>query len=234
MAAPGAVVHPRVPPRRGGARAATWWARAWLRAVEEAAYDEADLVAARRLARSGRIGGIIVDRGSFVAAVEDDGGLWTTSGSVPVLDDAARDAFVETVAAEAGRVAALLAGDLPHALVEHAEDAGAELLPYGGELGATCTCESWTDPCVHALAVLSQLGWLLDGDPFVLLHLRGLPREDLLARLHARSVRAPAGGDEQPGGGAEATDEDTAYDAALRAARALDLLAEGHAVDHLF
>lgn len=219
------VVHPRLPARRGGARAATWWARAWLRAVEEAAYDEADLVAARRLARSGRIGGIIVDRGSFVAAVEDDGGLWTTSGTVPVLDDVARDAFVETVAAEAGRVAALMAGDLPHTLVEHAEDAGVELLPYGGELGATCTCEGWTDPCVHALAVLTQLGWLVDGDPFVLLQLRGLPREDLLARLHTRA--GPTGED------LVATDDDTAYDAALRAARALDLLADGQPIDHL-
>lgn len=227
MAGPGTrVVHPRVPPRRGGARPASWWARAWSRAVEEAAYDEADLVAARRLARSGRIGGIIVDAGSFVAAVEDDGGLWTTSGTIPVLDAAGTETFVETVAAEAGRVAALLAGDLPHSLVEHAEDAGVELLPYGGELGSTCTCEGWTDPCVHALAVLHQLGWLMEGDPFVLLHLRGLPREELLARLHARAGPAPA---EDP----VATDDDTAYDAALRAARALDLLAEGHAVDHL-
>ncbi|MEV7429575.1 MULTISPECIES: SWIM zinc finger family protein [unclassified Nocardioides] len=229
MTAPGrGVVHPRVPARRGGARAGTWWARAWLRAAEEAAYDEADLVAARRLARSGRIGGIIVDVGTFVAAVEDDGGLWTTSGTVPVLDEPARQAFVETVAAEAGRVAALLAGDLPHTLVEHAEDAGVELLPYGGELGATCTCTSWTDPCVHALAVLHQLAWLLEGDPFVLLHLRGLPRDELLARLHARS--GPAAPEEDP---AE-VDADTAYDAALRAARALDLLADGRPVDHLF
>ncbi len=41
----------------------------------------------------------------------------------------AGEALVETVAAEAGRIAALLAGDLPHALVEHAEEAGVELLP---------------------------------------------------------------------------------------------------------
>lgn len=221
-----AVVHPRAPVRRGGVRPATWWARAWLRAVEEAAYDDADLVAARRLARSGRIGGIIVDTGSFVAAVEDEGGLWTTSGTVPVLDDPARSAFVETVAAEAGRVSALLAGELPHDLVEHAEDAGVELLPYGGELGATCTCHAWTDPCVHALAVLHQLGWLVEADPFVLLHLRGLPREELLARLHRHAGPAV---EEDP---AEA-DEETAYDAALRAARALDLLAAGQPFEHL-
>ena len=113
---------------------------------------------------------------------------------MPVLDPRAGDALVETVAAEAGRVAALLAGDLPHTLVEHAEEAGVELLPYGSELGSTCTCEAWTDPCPHALAVMYQLAWLVEADPFVLLHLRGLARDDLLARLHDRAESPPGGG----------------------------------------
>ncbi|MFC6344303.1 hypothetical protein ACFP8W_20135, partial [Nocardioides hankookensis] len=67
-------------------------------------------------------------------------------------------------------------------------EAGAELLPSGFELGSACGCDHWTDPCTHALAVLYQLAWLVDADPFVLFQLRGLPRDDLLARLHARQV----------------------------------------------
>ena len=227
----GVVVHPRVPPRRSNARAATWWGKAWTRAVEESAYAERDLAAARTLSRSGRIGGIGLDRaGGFVAAVEDGQGLWTVSGSVPVLDGPARDTLVEIVAAENGRIAALLAGDLPHLLVEHAEEAGVELLPYGGELGSACTCPAWVDPCVHALAVLYQLTWLLEADPFVLLHLRGLPRDDLLSRLHQQSP-APAGDPRD----AEDPDVEIAEDAALRAARALALLADDPAarVEHL-
>ena len=27
------------------------------------------------------------------------------------------------------------------------EEAGVELLPFGGELGSACTCERWLDPC---------------------------------------------------------------------------------------
>ena len=38
-----AVLRPRVAPRRSTARATTWWGKAWIRAVEEAAYAEADL-----------------------------------------------------------------------------------------------------------------------------------------------------------------------------------------------
>jgi uncharacterized Zn finger protein len=234
-AGPGVVVHPRVPPRRSSRRASTWWGKAWARAVEESAYAERDLVAARSLSRSGRIGGIRLDAaGGFVAAVEDGEGLWTVSGSVPVLDGPARDALVEIVAAENGRIASLLAGDLPHLLVEHAEEAGVELLPYGGELAAGCTCAAWVDPCVHALAVLYQLTWLLEADPFVLLQLRGLPRDDLLTRLHARGAGPGAGTGDEPAGPA-ADDVETALDAALRAARLLELLDDpDRAVEHLF
>jgi len=208
------VVHPRAPVRRGAARATRWWGKAWVRAVEEASYSSADLTAARTISRSGRIGQISVQPGRFVAAVEDERGLWAVLGTVPVLDPAAVEALVEIVAAESGRVAALLSGDLPHLLVEHAEEAGVELLPYGGELGSTCSCEAWADPCPHAMAVMYQLAWLVEDDPFVLLHLRGLARDDLLARLHERTVAGQVERDEDP-------DVDVAVDAALRAAALL-------------
>ena len=155
---------------------------------------------------------------------------------MPVLDEQAAEAFLETVAAEAGRVVALLAGDLPHGLVEHAEEAGVELLPYGGELGTDCTCAAWVDPCPHALAVLYQLTWLIEDDPFVLLELRGLPRERLLARLHARADRPGAdAGDDRDHGPDLGPDLDTGLDAALRAARILELADDPHgSLDHLF
>jgi uncharacterized Zn finger protein len=208
------IVHPRTPARTGAARATRWWAKAWVRAVEESSYTTADLSTARALSRSGRIGQISVESGRFVAAVEDEHGLWAVLGSVPVLEPAAREALVETVAAEAGRVAALLAGDLPHSLVEHAEEAGVELLPFGSELSSTCTCQAWIDPCPHALAVMYQLAWLVDDDPFVLLHLRGLARDDLLVLLHERSEPVGAVPDDDP-------DVDVAVDAAMRAAALL-------------
>ena len=224
-----AVLHPRVAARSGpAARAHTWWGKAWVRAVEEAAYTEADLRRARSLARSGRVGGITVDDGSFLAAVADGEEVWTVSGGLPVLDDGAAQALVETVAAESGRIAALLAGDLPFTLVEHAEEAGVELLPYGGELDATCTCEPWLDPCVHALALMLQVTWLIERDPLVMLHLRGLPRDALLARLHERS--SPLVPDDVGD-----ADLDIAADAAARSARVLDLLEDPDAsIDHLF
>jgi uncharacterized Zn finger protein len=222
--------HPRLPARRGGG-AGTWWSKAVLRAVEEAAFGEKDLRAGRSLARTGAVGSITVSDGGAVAAVTDGHDAYTVEVSVPVLDASDAAAFTELVAAESGRVGALLAGQLPHAFVEAVEEAGVELLPYGGELGSACTCEAWLDPCPHALAVLTQLAWLIQADPFVLTHLRGLSRDRVLRDLHR--ITAPALGDESPGdsrssgaagGGAHPDDVDdlvVAEDAAARAARLL-------------
>ena len=218
--------HARLAPRASGAaRARTGWGKAWVRAVEEAAYADDDLVRGRRLARAGRVGGITVEPGRFLAAVEEGDDVLTVSGGLPVLESPDVAALTEVVAAESGRIAALLAGDLPHTLVEHAEEAGVELLPYGGELATRCSCEPWADPCHHALAVLQQLTWLIEADPFVLLALRGVGRDDLLARLHSLTEQPPA----------EASDLDVAADAARRAQRLLELLDDpDRSLDHLW
>lgn len=211
-----AVSHPRFAPRRA-ARARSWWGRAWQRAVEEAADSEADLRRGRALARAGGVGAVTVGAGTFAAAVDEGDGAWPVTGGAPVLDDGDRALLAELVRAEPGRVAALLAGDLPSDLVEQAEGSGVELLPDGVELATTCGCDGWADPCRHALAVLTALGWLVDADPLVLLGLRGLPRDLLLAGGQA------AGPD----------DVEVALDAALRAARALAVLESGGDPGHL-
>ncbi|MFI5624426.1 hypothetical protein ACIA03_13260 [Nocardioides sp. NPDC051685] len=173
----------REPHRRGMVRVESWWGRAFLRAIEELAYDANQLSGARSLARSGRIGGLVVEAGRFAAAVDDELGLWTVTGTVPVLsaDDVA--ALSEVLGASAERAEALLVGELPLDVAEHAEEAGVELVPYGDELAVTCTCGHWHAVCGHSLAVLHQLCWTVDRDASVLLHLRGAEREELLGRL---------------------------------------------------
>ena len=228
-----ATTHPRLPARRGGG-AGTWWSKAVLRAVEEAAFSAADLRAGRSLARAGAVGAITVADGHALAAVKDGHDAFTVEVTVPVLDDSDAAAVTELVAAESGRIAALLAGQLPHAFVEAVEEAGVELLPYGGELGSACTCDTWLDPCPHALAVLTQLAWLIQADPFVLTHLRGLSRDRVLRDLHRITTPHPSapvlGVESLRDSGASGPSDDpgevvddlvVAEDAAVRAARLL-------------
>ncbi len=225
------LTYPRMRPRRGAVRVDSWWAKAWLRAVEESSFGGEEARPARRIARAGDVGSISIEAGRAYAAVDERDETWTVELGLPVLDEAGQELVVELVAAVAGRIAALTSGQLPHQLVEELEESGVELLPYGGEIDAACACDAWLSPCVHAVAVLHQLGWMLDRDPFVLLTLRGLPRAALLARLHDA---APSGGTSSgagPGAGAGtdaesalAADLDLAHDAALLAARMLAAL----------
>lgn len=211
-----ALVFPSQPHRRFTRKLKSWWGRAFWRAVEELADSETQLLHARALARSGRIGGVVVDTGRFAAGVAEEAGIWTVTGLVPPLDAEARAAFLEVVE---GRADDVLAGELPHDLVEHAEEAGVELVPYGVELAATCSCPAWQRAsrhggvCEHALGVLAQVTDLLDRDPVVLLQLRGIGRDDLRPR------RAP---EPAPQPREELADEvEIALEAALRAARLL-------------
>ncbi len=193
---PDPIVLPRLSRTRGSAaRSSTWWGRAFVRSFEELTVDAGDLVAARALARSGRLGAIVVIE-AMASAVSDPGGDRPRMAQVKVarLDDAGWTAFAREAARESGYAAAMEAGELPTDLVEHADEAGVELLPGPGDIDTACECDAWAHPCVHALALLYQLAWQVDRDPYVLLLLRGRTREALLAEIaRLASGAAPPG-----------------------------------------
>ena len=210
---PDPIVLPRLARLRGAtARSTTWWGRAFVRSFEETALDPADLGAARALARSGRLGAIVVLE-SMASAVVDPATESPLMAQVKVdrLDDKGWTSFAREAARESGFVADLEAGELPVDLVEHADEVGVEVLPGPGDIDAACECDAWAQPCVHALALLYQLAWQVDRDPYVLILLRGRTRERLLEEVHALAT-----GDSVPG---EAERED----ARRRAAQVLAL-----------
>lgn len=224
-----ALTFAREPHRRGMVRVESWWGRAFLRAIEELAYDDNQLSGARSLARSGRIGGLVVEPGRFAAAVDDERGLWTVTGTVPVLGAESVAALLEVLGAASARAEALLAGELPLDVAEHAEEAGVELVPYGEELAVTCTCGHWHAVCGHSLAVLHQLCWIVDRDASALLHLRGAERDELLAglrqRLRQELPAGPAAADVAAPGEStrdQVDDVEIALDAVLRARHLLE------------
>lgn len=197
---PDPMVFPRLVRSRGStARSTTWWGRALVRCFEELALDASDLLPARRLSRSGRIGAIVV-LDAMASAVVDPATDQPSMAQVRVrrLDDAGWSAFALEASRESGHAAALEAGDLPVDLVEHADEAGIEVLPGPGDIDTACECDAWAQPCVHALALLYQLSRHVDEDPYVLLLLRGRTREALLAEVDALVAgSAPAGQDER-------------------------------------
>ncbi|GLZ41856.1 SWIM zinc finger family protein [Actinokineospora sp. NBRC 105648] len=180
--------------RGGGKFAKTWWGNAWITAMEDTALDGEQLRKGRRRADSGHVGTITVSPGRIDARVHD-GDEYSEYGTVlrfSELSDPEWDRLLDRVAAKAGHIAALLDGDIPHELVETADDAGVRLLPGYGDLDPECDCPGWEHPCRHAAALAYQAAWLLDADPFMLLLIRGRERAELLAELRARGAQPPA------------------------------------------
>jgi len=169
-----------------------------VRSFEELTVDAGDLVTARSLARSGRLGAIVVLE-AMASAVVDPGSQTPLMAQVKVerLDPVGWTTFAKEAARESGFTAALETGDLPAQLVENTEEAGAEVLPGPGDIDTACECDAWAQPCLHVLALLYQLAWHVDRDPYVLMLLRGRTREALLAEVGALASGGPTPGAEE-------------------------------------
>ncbi|MFF1516428.1 SWF or SNF family helicase [Streptomyces sp. NPDC058305] len=200
-----------LPPTRGRSFAQTWWGRAWLRALEDAALDSGQVKTGRRLARAGAVGAVSVRPGRVTAVVEDrDGTAHRADVLLPELSQEHWDLFLDMAAERSGHVAALLDRDMPPHLVEDAAAAGVELLPGLGDLDAECECGAW-DHCGHTAALCYQVALLLDEDPFVLLLLRGRGERALLEALQGR-VAQPSDDPGDTEGGVDALEAYAAGD----------------------
>ncbi|GGS74905.1 SWIM zinc finger family protein [Streptomyces cinerochromogenes] len=182
-----------LPPARGRAFAQSWWGRAWLQSLEDAALETAAVKAGRRLARAGGVGAVTVRPGRVTAVVRDRGGAAHRADVLlPELSDGEWARFQDLVVERSGHMAALLDRELPPHLIEDAALSGIELLPGLGDLEPACDCGAW-DHCGHTAALCHQVARLLDEDPFLLLLLRGRGEDAFLTELHVRSTAGPSG-----------------------------------------
>jgi uncharacterized Zn finger protein len=178
------VVVPAFGKVRTSARSLTWWGRAWVRTFEENALEEKDLVTGRRFSRAGVLGAIGLSPGTATSVITEATGDRLLVGiKVAELSDQGWRDFATEAARASGHAADLVSGVLTPALVEHCDEAGVELFPGPSDVEAECDCEAWAQPCGHALALMYQLAWLIDVDPFVLLLLRGRSRDAVLGAV---------------------------------------------------
>jgi len=183
----------------------SWWGRAWVEALEQRArLDRNRLPRGRTYARGGAVGELEVLPGEVRAAVQGSR-VQPYAVRLRVREFSAAE-WERTIAAIAGRAAhaaALLDGTLDPGIVAELERQGVSLLPTAGELGPSCSCPDWANPCKHSAAVCYLVADRMDQDPFTIFQLRGRSREQLLAAVRARRS-SPAGG---PGAGVAAQDE---------------------------
>lgn len=181
----------RAPARGRRAFAATWWGQAWVTALEDSTLDSGRLSRGRTYARQGMVGGVTIAPGQVKAAVQGSRPRpYRSAVHLPVLTDPQWDTLLDTIAARAGHLAALLDDEMPAGLVDDARHAGVPLLPLPTELDPECSCPDWGYPCKHAAALCYAIAATIDTDPFVLFTLRGRGREEVFAQLRARRTAA--------------------------------------------
>ncbi|MEW2131179.1 SWIM zinc finger family protein [Streptomyces sp. NPDC005435] len=163
----------------------TWWGNAWVEALERGALDAKRLARGRGYADAGHVDAITVTPGQVLAYVRGSRPRpYRVHITLPTLQDADWERFLNAAVESPGHIAALLDKELPHTLA----DCGAPLLPGPAELRPRCNCPDSGHPCKHAAALCYQTARLLDADPFVLLLLRGRGERELLDTLSRRSA----------------------------------------------
>jgi uncharacterized Zn finger protein len=168
-----------------------WWAKRWLAVLESFRYGPR-LARGRSYARGGQVLNIDIAEGEVTARVQGSRATpYDVSIGVKVLSARQWDQLMGVLSGQALFVAKLLAGEMPGDIEGVFRQANLSLFPEKrGDLHTDCSCPDQANPCKHIAAVYYLLGEEFDRDPFLLFRLRGLGREDLLARLGA----AGAGG----------------------------------------
>ncbi|MEO0734931.1 MAG: SWIM zinc finger family protein, partial [Bacteroidota bacterium] len=163
----------------------SWWGKAFLEALQAAD-------------NSGRLGrGKTYANKGLVLNIESGGPgklSATVQGSMPRpyainLDwtpwtERQAQEIQQLVTNNAGLLGQLLAGNLPHGLVDLLAERGINIFPESfRELGMSCTCPDWATPCKHQAALLYVIAADIDGDPFQLFKLRGLDLKAIVADM---------------------------------------------------
>lgn len=175
--------------------AENWWADRWLAMLYRFGW-KGRLANGRMYADAGRVQDFRVEKGRVRAAVQGSRTQpYDVTVQVKPLPDADWELVVDILSCQALFTAQLLAGEMPHDIEEVFDAAYAPLFPKRkDDIKAHCSCPDWANPCKHIAAVYFVLADTFDKDPFLLFHLRGRDRDELIAMLRtARAAEAQAG-----------------------------------------
>lgn len=171
-----------------------WWGQQWVAAMERLELG-GRLERGRRYARNGSVLTMEISHGITFAKVQGSRpSAYRTAVRLETFLDREWDRALTALSEQAIYAAKLLAGEMPADIEAVFQSVGLSLFPRSLEdIVFECSCPDWVDLCKHAAAVYYLLAEELDDDPFVLFHLRGRTREQVLAAL--RSRRSMAVGD---------------------------------------
>jgi uncharacterized Zn finger protein len=177
-----------------------WWSRRFVDVLERVC-DGGRLARGRAYARKGQVMDFALAPGRVTARVQGSRPQpYAVTIDITAFDDTQWTELTEALGSRALYRAALLAGEMPHEIVELFAEHRLPLFP--DDLDIRCSCPDWSVPCKHGSAVLYVLAEAFDDDPFLVLAWRGRARDALLDALRGTPEPLPAvdplGVDEEP------------------------------------
>ncbi|HIE05702.1 MAG TPA: hypothetical protein EYP58_02765 [bacterium (Candidatus Stahlbacteria)] len=171
--------------RRRGEIGETWWAKRFLEILDSFGWSNR-LARGRNYARRGQVIECNIGSGHITARVQGTRRRpYLIEIAVKTLSAAQWRRVIKAMASQAKFTAKLLAGEMPDDIELLFNKAKVPLFPSSGrDFTAECSCPDWANPCKHIAAVYYIVGEAFDRDPFLIFHLRGKERKELLADLN--------------------------------------------------
>ncbi|MEV6600396.1 SWIM zinc finger family protein [Actinoplanes sp. NPDC051346] len=158
-----------------------WWSRRFVDILERTC-DSGRLARGRSYARKGQVIDFELTPGAVAGRVQGSRPEpYQVSITIPAYDEPQWTLALASLGSQALYRAALLAGEMPHEIVDLFDEIDMPLFP--STLDMRCTCPDWGVPCKHVSAILYVLAEAFDDDPFLVLAWRGRNRDDILTAL---------------------------------------------------
>jgi uncharacterized Zn finger protein len=182
-----------------GAFAESWWGKRWITVLESFGLGTR-LTRGRSYARSGQVLNLEIKPGQVNATVQGSrADPYKVRIVLNKIEEKQRVALGRALGADMSIAARLIGGQLPPEIEQCFEQAGSPLFPHRSkDLMTWCSCPDASNPCKHIAAVYYILAEEFDRDPFLLLALRGISREDFMSLLGAPSADKQAASNQVP------------------------------------
>ncbi|MDR1650443.1 MAG: hypothetical protein LBR87_01495 [Synergistaceae bacterium] len=163
-----------------------WWTEGFVRRISEIASPK-QINAAKNYARAGRVVSLAVSPGLIEAKVQGRRRApYCVRLHASLMSEARMEEIKRKISEKAIYRVTLLAGDIPGELSELFKSSGMPLsmASFSGRR-QQCSCSEPEEICKHILAAVYVAAAAFSRDPFLLMKLRGIGRDDLLRLLCA-------------------------------------------------
>jgi uncharacterized Zn finger protein len=161
-----------------------WWSKRWYEFMETFNLG-ARLTRGKTYARKGQVVDVSIEPGLVTGAVQGSRPTpYKVTIRVPPISEDGWERIVARLKEQMFLSAQLAAGEVPQELEDFFQKEEASLFPKLQSMDdMVCNCPDYSNPCKHIAALFYVIGDAFDRDPFLLLQLRGMTRENLMELL---------------------------------------------------